>query len=879
MRLQGEFLTQHGARVALTVDIDDGRYRVLEIGSDAAGIYFSEDPVEITDENTDTAADTPLLRRAATLRLLCRDYVPELFRASCFEARVCISRDGHCIFRGFIEPMAYRQDFNAPLDLLEVNCIDCLSALQYVRYRRAGTPDGPSYAEAVASAGVRPLQGIIDDCMEAVADDGFIPELHYDGSRRPGVDATASDMFDAVGISELLLLGDDEDDVWTLEDALSEALRYLGLHMTQLGDDFYIFAREALCCGAEPPLAISIDNVGDADTRISIGEVYNRVELTCDLCDPGAVVESPLEQQALTPLYVGRQKYLSEYSMPFEKGDAFLMRRWEYAVAMYRLAHGLDDEITKEEAARTEVYVRVYDNPRWRFFDGLQYPTPEERILVGQSSEVKRLALLDGSGIVAFGRDRIVPVERRKDNAPVPSLDMQTYLCVSVNGNGVETEGGIYPSESSLRAAAPRAVYDGRYSGASLSPADDSATNYLVISGTMTLLPLVDVSCTPDELDTVPDFDFSDVMPAVDTTLAGKKRFYSTQFWHASQPGDTPVREKGKENYGLIPPSDEFAPAMEFKYSAIGDRDDHVSKVGVLACMLRIGDKCLVETGDGSTPDCYKWRPFKPQTQCADDDEYYAQSFTIGFNPKIGDHLIGQEHPVQNTVDFNMGIDAEGMAIPIRRNDCVSGAVHFEILGPANIVWDDVTRRHPTFFRHTRWTSTSRPLLANVRTIFIRDFTIKFHTDSGLMDSGRDDAELVYVSDEAHGFTNVFTPVEHRICSALTAAERAALGCPPTDGSVSVAVSLPSGAPLLSVYDAVTGTVAKPEQLCVDALYSELHRPRIILEQTLEDCGDNVRRFGLYIHPALPGRRFVVQGITSDLIRGTARLTLKETWL
>ena len=50
------------------------------------------------------------------------------------------------------------------------------------------------------------------------------------------------------------------------------------------------------------------------------------------------------------------------------------------------------------------------------------------------------------------------------------------------------------------------------------------------------------------------------------------------------------------------------------------------------------------------------------------------------------------------------GIDAEGIAIPIKKADKVSGRVKFMILGPVNALWDVVTRRHKTWFRHTKRT-------------------------------------------------------------------------------------------------------------------------------------------------------------------------------
>ena len=127
-----------------------------------------------------------------------------------------------------------------------------------------------------------------------------------------------------------------------------------------------------------------------------------------------------------------------------------------------------------------------------------------------------------------------------------------------------------------------------------------------------------------------------------------------------------------------------------------------MSKVAVLACMLIVGDKCVVEKGTQGQVTDFEWRKYKTLEQCADEDEYYQQCFTIGFDPKIGDKIVGSKFDLQNNVSYRLGIDAEGIAIPVRKADGVSGQVRFMILGPVNTLWDVVTRRHRTWFRHTK---------------------------------------------------------------------------------------------------------------------------------------------------------------------------------
>ena len=182
--------------------------------------------------------------------------------------------------------------------------------------------------------------------------------------------------------------------------------------------------------------------------------------------------------------------------------------------------------------------------------------------------------------------------------------------------------------------------------------------------------------------------------------------------------------------------------------------------------MLIIGGKCVVEktpdndlgtgvpyTGNG-WPQDFVWRDYKPRESCASDEEYYQQCFNIGFDPKIGDKLIGTEYSLQGNHDYKIGIDAEGIAIPIKKADKVSGRVQFMILGPVNTVWGEITRRHPSFWRHTKWGTNQIPLLAHVSSIMLKSFEVKVYSDNGLINNNNDDNDVIYMSDTKESFDN-----------------------------------------------------------------------------------------------------------------------------
>jgi hypothetical protein len=461
----------------------------------------------------------------------------------------------------------------------------------------------------------------------------------------------------------------------------------------------------------------------------------------------------------------------------------------------------------------------------------------------------------------------------KNDNSPTSKVEMTNYLILSVNGNKVDNdEDHTYPLESDIKAHIPYAVYKGNTTGGVFSPSDETTTNYIVLSGKVILNPVMSVT---DIYKTLHDAnDWYDIWwhHTVPSRNNGDGRYYAQQFWKAATPSTMPSWDENT-NYGLVPYTGDGPEEYEFNYSAVGDSSDTISKVAVLACMLVIGDKCVVESGTSGKVSDFSWQTYKTREQCASDDEYYQQCFTIGFDPKIGDKLIGTEFSLQNNIDYTMGIDVEGIAIPIKKSDHISGQVKFMILGPVNTTWDIITRRHPTFFRHTKWSSTTVPLLAHVSSIMLNSFEVKVYSDNGLVNNTGDN-DLIYMSDTVETFVNKKDDLEMKINSALTTAECQALGVTDTV-KLSTPLNTSTQDGLLTIYDYTKAELAKPEHLYVDSYYNEYHAPRVLLEQKLMDKDGIISMFRHYVHPAL-GKEFFVQGIGRNLMEGYADLSLKE---
>ena len=247
-------------------------------------------------------------------------------------------------------------------------------------------------------------------------------------------------------------------------------------------------------------------------------------------------------------------------------------------------------------------------------------------------------------------------------------------------------------------------------------------------------------------------------------------------------------------------------------------------------------------------------------------------TFSLGVDPKIQDYIIGTEFELQNTIDYTMNVDAEGTAIPIRKSDAVSGAVHFKILGPVNSLWNDITRRHPTFFRHTKYYETARFVLAHTENIIIKDFECKIYTDNGGNDI-TDDNDIIYMSDETHRYINKKDDIDFKFVTQLTSRECAEKGIANTINMNSV-VDYTTKLHLTSLYNALNETTAKPEELYVDQYYRQYSTPKIIMEATMHNA-DNIIMSNLYNSTVL-NKKFFIQSMNFDVKMDNKQLTFKE---
>jgi len=884
MLYTGKFVNKRGQIIGVNITTNGDKTETREIG--ANGMFFAAtDAVTIESQVSDTFDH--LLTSTATIKLSTTELNSDFYNADCSSAVVSITEDNVLIFLGFVEPFTFNQPFANSEDDLELNCIDILTALQYKKYKHIGEK-GVNYDDVKAACETKTFYQIIfNEILEEAFGTATTLGIYYDKSKGLGnTEAQAKSLFSDLSINEVLFLGDEEDDTWTMADVLEEVLKYLNLHIVQIGQWCYIFSWETLykdsstiewecltvsgktVTTTKANIAVSNSKASDTNAQVTIGEVFNKIVLTDDVTEITNVIESPLDSDSITAAYSGRQKYLTEFiSTTKDPLKTFIQSTDD------------DIEIWGSGITQIEWYVQVMNNKRWTFYRNGQTDVMTPTIYGDVNQQVIPNGISDGESCALLRIGSVTLKDDKKDNSPVSKIDMNNCLVISLAGNGVtDPDSTPFPNKASLKSMIPCAVYKGGAPGGVFSPSDSATTNYLVFSGKFILNPAVKTS-----------IDYADGLedPLPDITkrkLKDGDRYYTRKWWKADTPRTTPVGNRSLR-LGFYGYSDEKPQKYKYKKSrtiwGTKTSEDLISKLGVIQCMLIIGDKCLVENpeSEGGVDD-FTWQTYKTLAECEyDEDTYYSQSFSLGCDPAIDDYIVGSEFEFQNNITYNMGLDVEGTAIPIRAKDKLSGAVEFKILSPINFYMDT---------KGTLWRNVvpyqdgydiivgakGAAVLADVENVIIKDFECKVVSDNGFITETAND-DIIYSSDTDETFLNPKDDIEFKINSALTTEECAALSV--TNAlRLSVPISKETGLGVTSIYDFNKGEEVKPEKNYVDSYYTEYHKPRIILEQPLYTHRSVTSPFYNYTHPAITGKKFFVQSLDKDLIEGTTTLTLKE---
>lgn len=900
MKIEGSFVNKKGDTVKVSIDVSSSTASDIEI-EPGGDLEFSADDTVVIDSGVNDSLDV-CQQHSCTIALHAAKYISQLFTEEYKDGKVEVSVNGTCVFSGWLEPRTLSQPFNEVYDDLSLQCVDSLSAMQYSNYKDVNNKT--SYNSASDDSSMRTFKDLLKEALDKGTDKGSY-NVWWDSSRAASATDTGS-IFEELKVSDMAFLGESADDTCTYLDVVEAVLKFLNLHIVQYGRDFCIFSWETMrggtttwsilmggdayaslpsCTGSAT--ALSPSNVEDMDTQLDIQEIYNQLCLTVSPKGSDTVIKSPLDSSGRIPAMGGRQYYCTEYAAD---GEGIRAGR-----AYWSLVKNHED-INNYDGQKVwkDWLIRVMRNVYWKIGSGSGIDTSK-----GELSEVTDwvdAALKSGTQDDPAYPEDVVDELRKElgalllqvgtldhkpgtgDTSKQTTISMTDELVISVNGN--ENDTSPYPTDDDIKAAMPLMSYQGGDSTAVYSPpmADVSGEgyhNYLVIDGTLILCPIMPSENATMMVEHVRQYGSGDdyfhagVNVSAPSRSNGNGRYLGFEWWKkgvqtGSRKGYIPYTQDGPELY-------------EYKTS---DGKDTVQKADILWCMLRIGDKVLVEdhSKQGGV-DAFSWQTYKTLAECGGNtqdgiDAYLKQTFTIGINPKIGDKLIGTEFNIASNFDYDTNISVDkGMAIPLPYDAKLHGKMIFQVLGIDNPVWADYhVTRHKTMFRHTKYGTSNIPLMAHVSDIIIKDFSIKLYSD--VEDGG--DEDIVYMSRTSHKFYNKKDDLEMKIHSGFTTEEMSAYGL---SGKIMYTTVCGSdGLAVTSIYNKLTKETGKAEKLYVDAYYKELSKPRIILSQNLQCTGMDVTQTSRWTHPALSGKTFFVRDVGYNLMEGSAQVKMEESF-
>jgi hypothetical protein len=928
MKIIGTFKDLYENDITLEIENTSVSGETVYIEDDGELYFNADEPIKITD-NTSNLMDVLCLSNM-TINFHSKNYAGDLFYGNNeLSTTVKVSGATGVLFDGIIDPLMFNQDYNSWYDEFSVNCIDKLATLQFRKYKNI--KDKATYEEQVMSGGFKTFQELLVDILPSGS------TIWYDQSvSLPSISTTR--VFENLRVSESTFFGDDYDSVWTNDQVITEILRYLNLHIRQIGSDFYVFnwQNQSLTDWvnivtyehktiAHNTINVTAEKHHSDDTNVSVEESFNQIKVTCELQGQSTVIESPLDD--CRSLFTNKQKYMTEYISEGEGHDAFDAFR-----AM------LKGEKSNYDAAKiVDWYMQALYNKYWKFYSAQGevnelYDQDDNGQYINQwklSARLKEKNIepaLIALGSVEYEGGLIT------DDSNKSKVSMSNCLAISLNGNKADNANHI-PTEDQVRRRTPLAEYISPHSASVFSPVDDLTTNYLLITGKMCFIPIqaetapyrqcasaasgntsanghweyppVYVWVVPDDpeeqgmgewqilLDEdgnpILDYDADPVFVrdseddivwndlwhhTVPSDNNGDGRYYTRKWWAFKYPGVAQGEDVWVDG-GLHPmTADKSNHELEYEGSTKGDSNDTWSTLEVLDCELIIGNKRCIWYNNQ-----FQWVELgqEPTETNSDGTETTVTTFPISVNPKIGDKIIGDEFDIKNTLTIEDNVNEEGTAIPIRKEDNLSGKVIFRIIGVVNNLYNFVHKhnhREWIFWKCSKWDENYYYVLSHAESIMIKDLKMELVSDNAgqgteYRESGE---ELVYLSTENDKYININEDTTFKIITQPTTIYCLENGIS-TEPNMN-AVMYQNGGYVNKVTSLITNEMALPEEHYVAQYYEMMHTPKITLETTLYDDGD-INYQNIYHYPPL-NRNFQVISIERDLANKTAKLKLRE---
>lgn len=218
--------------------INDVAYKIeinSATGSKTENVILADTPFVVTGSDVDNIYE-PIKTTGATVTMLTRSLPTDIYSGSALGTSVKVTSDNKVIWTGYLTPCAYSQNYDLPLEELQLECVDGLSVLKDIPYT--------SESKNIAS-----FQTIIFNCLRKA---NCFKTLYIANSLQ--LTSSANDSItEKIRISEANFFEEkdyenqpDNEVAWNCYDVLFEICQYLGMTMTAHGDEVYMLDYDAI---------------------------------------------------------------------------------------------------------------------------------------------------------------------------------------------------------------------------------------------------------------------------------------------------------------------------------------------------------------------------------------------------------------------------------------------------------------------------------------------------------------------------------------------------------------------------------------------------------------------------------------------------------
>lgn len=278
-------------------DINNNAYRVIfncSKGSEAKEITLGGSPFTTQMEGDDDTIYNPVKYQGATVEIIDSDYLFDLYSGKAQATSVTLDKmvNNKWIteWMGFVEPNLYSQGFEEQREVIEVNCIDGLSTLQYFKYETEDINSNIYFNQLISK--------LLSRCN--------CYQYFYISTNTSLTKEETGSLIDKILINQRAFYSErndatetDEDLALTMQDVLEAVCQYLGVTAISDGDSVYFIDYDALKAGnfnfyryfvisggyvstvtLKDTYKITGEDYSENGATLSLDTVYNKVVVT-----------------------------------------------------------------------------------------------------------------------------------------------------------------------------------------------------------------------------------------------------------------------------------------------------------------------------------------------------------------------------------------------------------------------------------------------------------------------------------------------------------------------------------------------------------------------------------------------------------------------